>query len=190
MLDYLIPNSNSQLHREIALTILLPSVSFSLSYLQCLEHCEAQHLFEVLLPAMVDLALSAPLLCTMVSIVDHFYYVYSVCLVWGDVCKSKDQQCYGKWRKDVQSAGRRGKWLDGGCYTRSTYELQLLDNKCPFLVHIKNCFFRNEDWERRGLSHVQSTIWGVMLMKFKILPTPLDFQTSHYSYEQYILRNG
>ncbi|XP_029962694.1 poly(ADP-ribose) glycohydrolase [Salarias fasciatus] len=30
-----------------------------------LEHCEAQHLFEVILPAMVDLALSAPRLCTM-----------------------------------------------------------------------------------------------------------------------------
>ncbi|KAF7655915.1 hypothetical protein LDENG_00048490 [Lucifuga dentata] len=30
-----------------------------------LEHCEAQHLFEVTLPAMVDLALSAPRLCTM-----------------------------------------------------------------------------------------------------------------------------
>ncbi|XP_051271385.1 poly(ADP-ribose) glycohydrolase [Dicentrarchus labrax] len=32
---------------------------------ECLEHCEAQHLFEVILPAMVDLALSAPRLCTM-----------------------------------------------------------------------------------------------------------------------------
>ncbi|KAM3862983.1 poly(ADP-ribose) glycohydrolase [Diretmus argenteus] len=30
-----------------------------------LEHCEAQHLFEVILPAMVKLALSAPRLCTM-----------------------------------------------------------------------------------------------------------------------------
>uniref|UniRef100_A0A7N6FI68 PARG catalytic Macro domain-containing protein n=1 Tax=Anabas testudineus TaxID=64144 RepID=A0A7N6FI68_ANATE len=30
-----------------------------------LEHCEVQHLFEVILPAMVDLALSAPRLCTM-----------------------------------------------------------------------------------------------------------------------------
>ncbi|XP_076599395.1 poly(ADP-ribose) glycohydrolase isoform X2 [Chaetodon auriga] len=30
-----------------------------------LEHCEAQHLFEVILPAMVELALSAPRLCTM-----------------------------------------------------------------------------------------------------------------------------
>ncbi|XP_058507444.1 poly(ADP-ribose) glycohydrolase isoform X1 [Solea solea] len=30
-----------------------------------LEHCEVQHLFEVILPAMVDLALSAPHLCTM-----------------------------------------------------------------------------------------------------------------------------
>ncbi|XP_070834149.1 poly(ADP-ribose) glycohydrolase isoform X1 [Chaetodon trifascialis] len=30
-----------------------------------LEHCEAQHLFEVILPAMVDLALRAPCLCTM-----------------------------------------------------------------------------------------------------------------------------
>ncbi|KAI3363230.1 hypothetical protein L3Q82_011863, partial [Scortum barcoo] len=30
-----------------------------------LEHCEAQQLFEVVLPAMVDLALSAPRLCTM-----------------------------------------------------------------------------------------------------------------------------
>uniref|UniRef100_A0A3Q4B744 poly(ADP-ribose) glycohydrolase n=1 Tax=Mola mola TaxID=94237 RepID=A0A3Q4B744_MOLML len=32
---------------------------------ECLEHCEAQHLFEVVLPYMVDLALSAPHLCTM-----------------------------------------------------------------------------------------------------------------------------
>ncbi|TKS85669.1 Poly(ADP-ribose) glycohydrolase [Collichthys lucidus] len=32
---------------------------------ECLEHCEAQHLYEVILPAMVDLALSAPRLCTM-----------------------------------------------------------------------------------------------------------------------------
>ncbi|KAG8000133.1 Myoferlin, partial [Nibea albiflora] len=32
---------------------------------ECLEHCEAQHLFEVILPAMVDLALSAPRLCTL-----------------------------------------------------------------------------------------------------------------------------
>lgn len=30
-----------------------------------LEHCEVQHLFEDVLPAMVDLALSAPRLCTM-----------------------------------------------------------------------------------------------------------------------------
>ncbi|KAG7240139.1 hypothetical protein INR49_027885 [Caranx melampygus] len=34
---------------------------------ECLEHCEVQHLFEVILPTMVDLALSAPCLCTMVS---------------------------------------------------------------------------------------------------------------------------
>uniref|UniRef100_A0A8C4E244 poly(ADP-ribose) glycohydrolase n=1 Tax=Dicentrarchus labrax TaxID=13489 RepID=A0A8C4E244_DICLA len=49
------------------LTILLPVclLFFLLSSLQCLEHCEAQHLFEVILPAMVDLALSAPRLCTM-----------------------------------------------------------------------------------------------------------------------------
>ncbi|XP_071336642.1 poly(ADP-ribose) glycohydrolase [Trachinotus anak] len=32
---------------------------------ECLEHCEVQHLFEVILPEMVDLALSAPCLCTM-----------------------------------------------------------------------------------------------------------------------------
>ncbi|XP_034040439.1 poly(ADP-ribose) glycohydrolase isoform X2 [Thalassophryne amazonica] len=32
---------------------------------ECLEHCEVQQLFEVILPAMVDLALSAPRLCTM-----------------------------------------------------------------------------------------------------------------------------
>uniref|UniRef100_UPI0037E88877 poly(ADP-ribose) glycohydrolase n=1 Tax=Semicossyphus pulcher TaxID=241346 RepID=UPI0037E88877 len=32
---------------------------------ECLEHCEVQHLFEKVLPAMVDLALSAPRLCTM-----------------------------------------------------------------------------------------------------------------------------
>lgn len=32
---------------------------------ECLDHSEAQHLFEVVLPAMVDLALSAPRLCTM-----------------------------------------------------------------------------------------------------------------------------
>ncbi|KAG7216326.1 hypothetical protein INR49_021730 [Caranx melampygus] len=32
---------------------------------ECLEHCEVQHLFEVILPTMVDLALSAPCLCTM-----------------------------------------------------------------------------------------------------------------------------
>ncbi|XP_056147633.1 poly(ADP-ribose) glycohydrolase isoform X2 [Lampris incognitus] len=31
---------------------------------ECLEHCEAQHLFEVILPAMVTLALSAPRVCT------------------------------------------------------------------------------------------------------------------------------
>lgn len=35
--------------------------------MQCLDHCEAQHLFEVVFPAMVDLALRAPTLCTMVS---------------------------------------------------------------------------------------------------------------------------
>lgn len=32
---------------------------------ECLDHSEAQHLFEVVLPAMVDLALSAPRLCTL-----------------------------------------------------------------------------------------------------------------------------
>ncbi|XP_071371738.1 poly(ADP-ribose) glycohydrolase [Centroberyx affinis] len=32
---------------------------------ECLEHCEAQHLLDVVLPAMVKLALSAPRLCTM-----------------------------------------------------------------------------------------------------------------------------
>uniref|UniRef100_A0A3B3ZBC6 PARG catalytic Macro domain-containing protein n=1 Tax=Periophthalmus magnuspinnatus TaxID=409849 RepID=A0A3B3ZBC6_9GOBI len=32
---------------------------------RCLEHSEAQHLLEVVLPAMVDLALSAPRICTM-----------------------------------------------------------------------------------------------------------------------------
>ncbi|XP_044069659.1 poly(ADP-ribose) glycohydrolase [Siniperca chuatsi] len=32
---------------------------------ECLEHCKVQQLFEVILPAMVDLALSAPRLCTM-----------------------------------------------------------------------------------------------------------------------------
>ncbi|XP_040906517.1 poly(ADP-ribose) glycohydrolase [Toxotes jaculatrix] len=32
---------------------------------ECLEHCEAQQLFEVILPAMVNLALSAPRLCTL-----------------------------------------------------------------------------------------------------------------------------
>lgn len=32
---------------------------------ECLDHSQAQHLFEVVLPAMVDLALSAPRLCTM-----------------------------------------------------------------------------------------------------------------------------
>nr|XP_046257073.1 poly(ADP-ribose) glycohydrolase [Scatophagus argus]XP_046257074.1 poly(ADP-ribose) glycohydrolase [Scatophagus argus]XP_046257075.1 poly(ADP-ribose) glycohydrolase [Scatophagus argus]XP_046257076.1 poly(ADP-ribose) glycohydrolase [Scatophagus argus] len=32
---------------------------------ECLEHCEAQHLFEVVLPAMVEVALSAPSICTM-----------------------------------------------------------------------------------------------------------------------------
>ncbi|XP_070697290.1 poly(ADP-ribose) glycohydrolase isoform X2 [Pempheris klunzingeri] len=32
---------------------------------ECLEPCEAQHLFEAILPDMVDLALSAPRLCTM-----------------------------------------------------------------------------------------------------------------------------
>ncbi|XP_030297048.1 poly(ADP-ribose) glycohydrolase [Sparus aurata] len=32
---------------------------------ECLELCEAQHLFEVVLPAMVSLALSAPRLCTL-----------------------------------------------------------------------------------------------------------------------------
>lgn len=32
---------------------------------ECLDHSKAQHLFEVVLPAMVDLALCAPRLCTM-----------------------------------------------------------------------------------------------------------------------------
>uniref|UniRef100_A0A665VUT3 poly(ADP-ribose) glycohydrolase n=1 Tax=Echeneis naucrates TaxID=173247 RepID=A0A665VUT3_ECHNA len=32
---------------------------------ECLEHCEVQQLFQAILPAMVDLALSAPCLCTM-----------------------------------------------------------------------------------------------------------------------------
>ncbi|XP_075874601.1 poly(ADP-ribose) glycohydrolase [Nelusetta ayraudi] len=32
---------------------------------ECLDHCEAQHLFEVVFPAMVDLALRGPSLCTM-----------------------------------------------------------------------------------------------------------------------------
>ncbi|KAM6916376.1 poly(ADP-ribose) glycohydrolase [Xenentodon cancila] len=32
---------------------------------ECLEHCEVQHLLAVILPSMVDLALSAPRLCTM-----------------------------------------------------------------------------------------------------------------------------
>lgn len=31
---------------------------------ECLEHCEVQRIYEVVLPAMVDLALSAPRLCT------------------------------------------------------------------------------------------------------------------------------
>lgn len=116
----------------------------------------------------------------------------SCCNTVGLKIQSKDQQCCGKWKegyKCVQSPGRRGPWLDGRCYTRSAHELQLLDNECPFLVHIKNCFIRNEGWERRGQSHVQSSIWCVMLMEFKVMSIPLDFHTSHYSYEQYILRN-
>ncbi len=44
----------------------------------------------------------------------------------------------------VQSAGRRGKWLYGGCCTRSAHKLQLLDNECLFLVHIKKSFIRKE----------------------------------------------
>uniref|UniRef100_A0AAX7V6R0 poly(ADP-ribose) glycohydrolase n=1 Tax=Astatotilapia calliptera TaxID=8154 RepID=A0AAX7V6R0_ASTCA len=32
---------------------------------ECLEHCEVQQLFDTVLPAMVDLALKAPRLCTM-----------------------------------------------------------------------------------------------------------------------------
>ncbi|XP_017287356.1 poly(ADP-ribose) glycohydrolase [Kryptolebias marmoratus] len=32
---------------------------------ECLEHCEVQHLFDEVLPALVDLALNAPRLCTM-----------------------------------------------------------------------------------------------------------------------------
>uniref|UniRef100_A0A665VVH2 poly(ADP-ribose) glycohydrolase n=1 Tax=Echeneis naucrates TaxID=173247 RepID=A0A665VVH2_ECHNA len=38
---------------------------FSSPSSQCLEHCEVQQLFQAILPAMVDLALSAPCLCTM-----------------------------------------------------------------------------------------------------------------------------
>ncbi|XP_061914047.1 poly(ADP-ribose) glycohydrolase-like isoform X2 [Entelurus aequoreus] len=32
---------------------------------ECLEHCEVQHLYEVVLPSVVKMALSAPRLCTM-----------------------------------------------------------------------------------------------------------------------------
>ncbi|KAK7901766.1 hypothetical protein WMY93_018535 [Mugilogobius chulae] len=45
--------------KEMGLTAL------NLLCTEYLEHSEAQHLFEVVLPAMVDLALSAPRLCTM-----------------------------------------------------------------------------------------------------------------------------
>lgn len=42
-------------------------MSAFLSNHQCLEDCEKQHFFEVVLPAMAELALSAPILCTMAS---------------------------------------------------------------------------------------------------------------------------
>lgn len=58
--------------------ILTVCVSPFLSPYQCLEDCEKQHFFEVVLPAMVDLALSAPVLCTMASILFIFVaFVYS-----------------------------------------------------------------------------------------------------------------
>ncbi|CAF98668.1 unnamed protein product, partial [Tetraodon nigroviridis] len=39
---------------------------------ECLEDCEKQHFFEVVLPAMVELAVQAPFLCTMASILRIF----------------------------------------------------------------------------------------------------------------------
>lgn len=49
---------------------------FFLSF-QCLEHCEVQQLFDTVLPAMVDLALKAPRLCTMVGF-DCCLYLYQI----------------------------------------------------------------------------------------------------------------
>lgn len=46
---------------------------------QCLEDCEKQHLFDVVLPAMVDLALSAPILCTMASTIYQFLWDLFIC---------------------------------------------------------------------------------------------------------------
>lgn len=60
---------------------------------QCLEDCEKQHFFEVVLPAMVDLALSAPMLCTMASI----YYKFLSDLIFVVMVK-----CYIRWACELQ----------------------------------------------------------------------------------------
>lgn len=60
------------------------------------------------------------------------------------------------------------------CYIRWAYELQLFDNEWSFWIHMKTCFIRDESWERSSLSHVQSSIWCVTLMKCKSLSIPRD----------------
>lgn len=60
------------------------------------------------------------------------------------------------------------------CYIRWPDELQLFDNEWSFWVHMKTCFISDESWERSSLSHVQSPIWCVTLMKCKSLSFPWD----------------
>lgn len=115
---------------------------------------------------MVDLALRAPILCTMVSTLGHFE-VHEQC-VWSTLKGSCSKESVLKMscdllnsRKpagDVEMVGVKEDQL-------AIYNGRIMNS--PSLVRIHNCFIRNEGWERRGLSYDQPSIWCVVLMKFK-----------------------
>lgn len=65
--------------------------------MQCLDHCEAQHLFEVVFPAMVDLALRAPTLCTMVSATD----LVLLCPPYPSAASSTWSVQSGRWEESI-----------------------------------------------------------------------------------------
>lgn len=150
---------------------------------------------------MVDLALRAPILCTMVSTLDRFE-VHAHC-VWSSLTPAGWRESFlqmGSCRKEsvlkmsCDLLNSRNPAGDVGMVGVKEDQLAIYNGQImnpPSLVRIHNCFIRNESWERRGLSYDQPSIWCVMLMKFKKIPSiPLDFSTGCYSYQQYILGNG